>query len=690
MILLFFLYSYCKTSMDLSSKTIIKEFKSHCESNLNFVDSPLELVHLAVVFRHGDRAPLKIKGSNWKNKDCIYCEDRVCNTVRCRDGMLTEKGFDQAKKIGEFIEKFYIPKFSTIEKFKGYYSKIGRTTTTLEGVIKGLGKYECEIELEDSIVNNYNSSLLKSILTSDNNSDSKVSTRRDYHSYDRAMTSLCSGAAFDCNSFNCDSQQVYNFIKSKESLFLENIEKTRQNVVANGISLGSFGIFLENILSERNGITLISGHDSTIVKLLIGLNIKMHKLPAYSSAVFIEVLKTPENKEYIRVIYDGKVQEIGLFHEEYVEAKNFITYLQMFNTLNKTLNQKTKLYVKSIEDDEELENLIKSTKKVYKPLIKELKEKNLFSSLLAEEKGEDSVILGLFNMLKSTYSNSSLQQYLFGGLFGKAKENEKVQVKIEVENKSTGEKEERIMECDSSKDGACKILSTNKKEKDSAKEKNSSGDKSKNKTENKKPEEKNAELNDGKKTCKPANSCSECQKPKGHPCELDKTEDTCGKKKEAAAPCGKKISSKPGCQEPVMYELNAETFSNDPKPCDKMSEPAPCDKMSEPATCDKMSGSAPCDKIGEPAPCDKMNEPEPCQKCGFNKSPPKTCESEPTIKTFFEPKKESYFKIFPAATCKKKPANLFNIGCNIRKPEILAAGKCRKHPIPGVTILDSV
>lgn len=651
--------------MDLSSKTIIKEFKSYCESNLNFVDSPLELVHLAVVFRHGDRAPLRIKGSNWKNKNCISCEDRACSTVPCQDGMLTEKGFDQAKKIGEFIEKFYIPKFSSIEKFKGYYSKIGRTTTTLEGVIKGLGKYECEIELEDSIVNNYNSSLLKSILTSENNTDSEVSTRKDYHSYDRAMTSLCSGAAFDCNSFNCDSQQIYNFIKSKESLFLENIEKTRQNVIANGISLGSFGIFLENILSERNGITLISGHDSTIVKLLIGLNIKMQKLPAYSSAVFIEVLKTPENKEYIRVIYDGKVQEIGLFHEEYIEAKNFMTYLQMFNSLNKTLNKKTKLYLKSIEDDEELEKLIKSTKKVYKPLIKELKEKNLYSSLLAEEKGEDSAIVNLFNMLRSTYSSSSLKQYLFGGLFGKSKENEKVQVKIEVENKTTGEKEERIMECDSNKDGTCKILSANKKEKDTTKGENSNSDKSKNKTENKKPEETNAGSNDVKETYKPANPCSECQnqKPKGCPCELDKTEDTCDKKKETTVPCGKKTSSGSGCQEPEMYELKTETFSDNPKPCDK---------------------------ISEPAPCDKINEPEPCQKCGNIKSPPKTCNSEPTIKTFFKPKKESYIKVFPAAKCNKKPANLFNIGCNRSKPKILSAGKCSRNPIPGVTILDSV
>ena len=442
----------------------MQEFKGHCESNLKFIDSPLELVHLAVIFRHGDRAPLKINGPHWRSKNCMFCEDIVCSTVACRDGMLTEKGFNQAKKIGAFIERFYIPKFRTIKKFKGYHSKIGRTTTTLEGVIKGLRNYECEIELEDSIVNNYNSSLLKNVLTSNNDSGSSVNKRGDYHLYDRAMTSLCSDVAFECNSFNCDSQLIYEFLKSKESIFLQNIEKTRQNIIANGISLGSFGIFLENVMSERNGITLVSDHDSTLVKLLIGLNVKIDKIPAYSSAVFIEVLKTPENKEYIRVVYDGKTQEIGLYHEDYVEYENFIAYLWMFNNLNTTLNQKTDIYSKSVEDDVELEKMIKSTKKLYKPLVEELKEKNLYTGLLAENNA-DSEIIDLLNMLRSTYV-SPLKQYLFGGLFGKSNKNEKIQVKIEVENKSTGEKEERIMECESDKNGKCKVISTNKKDRE--------------------------------------------------------------------------------------------------------------------------------------------------------------------------------------------------------------------------------
>ena len=184
------------------------------------------------------------------------------------------------------------------------------------------------------------------------------------------------------------------------------------------------------------------------------------------------------------------------------------------------------------------------------------------------------------------------------------------------------------------------------------------------------------------------NPCSKCQdkQPKGSPCELNRTKDSCDRNKETAPPCQNKVSPGPSCEDPEMYELNGDLSCNSPKPCDKIGEPNPCDAARKPKPCDKVSGTNPCDAARKPKPCDKISNPGPAQKSGCNKIAPESCSSEPTIKTFFKPQKESYIKIFPASKCNKKPANLFNIGCNKTKPQTLPTGKCR-NPIPGVEIL---
>lgn len=459
MLFRFILLIYGK-AINLSSLSILREFEGQCRPRWSFVDSPFKLSQLIVAFRHGSRAPLKTGGPQWKSRECKVCTTE-CETVDCQEGMLTLEGFDQSKELGRFIDRFYVPRLSSLREIQGFYSKIGRTLTTLNGVIQGMGFQGSKARVEGSLVNNPNSVHVKSILINKGSIDVEKSGVGNYYVYDNMITSLCSNTPFDCSRFDCRPEKIYDLMRKQESQFIESIEKTRTNLTANGVSLGRFGSFLEKIIFNRNSIVLISGHDSTLVKLLIGLGIKLDRIPAYSSAVFLEVWKQSDGKEYVRVVYEGKVQKIGLYKEEYVEAEKFKTYLAMFNRLNDTLDNSTGINSESVDPPGKINEIAQSATKIYKPLLEELKNRDIIqdSSLISEIAAGNQQ--NIFKNLLSSFI-VPVKQFLFGGWFGSKKnetKNNKIEIKIETKDKDTGEKKYQVIECDKDGEGSCRTLS---------------------------------------------------------------------------------------------------------------------------------------------------------------------------------------------------------------------------------------
>lgn len=594
--LLQFILLFNAQTVDLSSLPDLEEFKEQCHPKWGSVDSPFKLSQLIVVFRHGSRAPLKMRGSEWEHKQCETCS-AGCKTQACEEGLLTLEGFDQSKKLGRFINKFYVPKFSSLQGIRGFYSKIERTFTTLNGVIQGIGIPNYSIAMEPSLINNPNSTQVKTILSNRDGMETEKNGQGNYYIYDNMVTSMCSGVLFDCTSFSCDPKKIYKFMKSQEAQFIESMEKIRTNLTANGVSLGKFGSFLEEILSGRNNIALISGHDSTLIKLLIGLGIKLDRIPAYSSAVFLEVWKQPGGKEFVRVVYNGKTQKIGLYREEYVEFDQFIKYLAMFNKLNDVLDNNTDINSESVKPPHKLNEMAQSATRIYKPLLTELKNRDIIhnSSLISEE-----IVESPKTGLKRTLSNlvAPMKQFLFGGWFGGSKKDKKAKTEIkvmEIKNKDTGQTNYQIIECDKDGKKNCRAISND-------------GDKDKGKPAGSEKQD-SCKSEDSKS--KRQESCA-CGASKSNKCESEK-ETSCGCSSKKIDRCDmEKESVSPSCQVKAMLENSCGTEETS---CE--AKKAPCESGPKsafdglPGTC-KMFSNSNCEALNPPIP------PAPCIK---NQSP---------------------------------------------------------------------
>lgn len=58
---------------------------------------------------------------------------------------------------------------------------------------------------------------------------------------------------------------------------------------------------------EQNGdkVTIYSGHDNTIIPLLLSLGYRMPTWPPYASRLILELYKSRDNTHYIRLVYNG-------------------------------------------------------------------------------------------------------------------------------------------------------------------------------------------------------------------------------------------------------------------------------------------------------------------------------------------------------------------------------------------------
>jgi len=359
-------------TLTLQKSVYLREYREmspiglNCNAKYGMPGVPGELVGLVAIFRHGDRAPLNIKTSRWKPKSCIICNG-TCKSQACTDGMLTRKGYVQAKRLGSFIRRNYRPLIK-LNRLKGYHSSYERTISTLHGVLRGMNESASGIEEEKSIVSSYNVKVLKNIILSSHIKAVKKKRPGEYKLYDEVVSHYCGDVAFDCTKFSCNPHKILSFVEQQQDDFIEYTNLIRANLISMGITLGEFGVFLQKELVHRNSITLISGHDSLIVKLLSGLNVEVKKFPPYTSTIFIEIWKNG-NEEFVRVVYDGVVQKVGLYKEDYVTYNNFMKYLEMYSNANKRVRPLLDSDVKKLLTNVELEKATDAVYKAYGPLI---------------------------------------------------------------------------------------------------------------------------------------------------------------------------------------------------------------------------------------------------------------------------------------------------------------------------------
>lgn len=100
------------------------------------------------------------------------------------------------------------------------------------------------------------------------------------------------------------------------------------------------GSFLETICStvtkgiEGTGshkLFLYSGHDWTLIPLLIAFEVDVHEWPPFASYITIELYKSQGNKHFVRVLYnDQPIMFDTDSGEDYISSDNFFKIMEMY------------------------------------------------------------------------------------------------------------------------------------------------------------------------------------------------------------------------------------------------------------------------------------------------------------------------------------------------------------------------
>ncbi|WUR03123.1 acid phosphatase [Vairimorpha necatrix] len=332
-----------------ASKVISNEYKEYCKANYKFFGKVKNhhLNKLIVIFRHGDRAPLKNFNSEWSKKKCVKClfnQDTIsnCKNANCNIGDLTITGFKQAQELGKFIKKNYEKLLfpDGINEKDIYYrvTKVKRTHSTLMGVMKGLRKKDSinnvnSFYKDDSLLRIKNCSSLDQ-LNSNNfkvNDDTlcamekmDIQNGRDLaYLADEIRCAMCNKIKLDISNENDIINKILKLSNNNWSKQMDNVQN---NENARTILFGRFGNDLLNLLSCTPTLSLISAHDGSLGMILSALSSKIQNWPSYASAIFIEIWSKSE-KQYVRMIYNNKKLDLDGYDDDMVPIGEFIKYV---------------------------------------------------------------------------------------------------------------------------------------------------------------------------------------------------------------------------------------------------------------------------------------------------------------------------------------------------------------------------
>lgn len=300
---------------------LIDEYKSYCSPVYRRPSSEFPIKKAIVLFRHGNRAPLNITQVKWYSQNCKSCFGENCKDVKCRDGMLLTSGYVQGEELGRFIKKNY---GGLVDKVKAHSSGVDRTNTMLSAVLSGMGKPAVKYTVDVSLASD--NTCVKMLADWEVGKHANL----DYSALDAYLTSMCNAVPLNCAVHNCASEQVQNTISTELRNYELLTDSIKNDLAATATLFKDLAKIFHNTLGSDNSMLLLSAHDSTLSRALNGLNTDMQAIPPLGSALIIEVLADKSNKEYVRVIFEGKLLKFGLNKESQMPLSSFDAYLKWF------------------------------------------------------------------------------------------------------------------------------------------------------------------------------------------------------------------------------------------------------------------------------------------------------------------------------------------------------------------------
>ena len=365
-------------SANQNSKVSSKDFMGYCNADYKFFGKPpnFHLEKLIVIFRHGDRAPIKNYYSDWENKNCIKCNftgEKInnCQKKKCEEGELTSKGYDQAQKLGGFIKKNYQKLLFPDNLHKEYISyrvtKIGRTHSTLMGVMNGLAKTKSIRHIRPLP---YTDPLMKikkcMYLEKQMSLDFKISIKTFNLFYKLGILNGKKLSYFSdelkcamCNNITINLKNKDDVFNKIIKISFDNWSKQMSNVIKNDMSktilFGRFGFELIDELQSKSVLSLISAHDGSIAMILAALTSDIQKWPPYASAIFIE-LWCKSTKKYVRLIYNDKKINFDGYAEELIPLNVFLYYIYSLSLDDTEISRMCQINTSSINNSNLLRN----------------------------------------------------------------------------------------------------------------------------------------------------------------------------------------------------------------------------------------------------------------------------------------------------------------------------------------------
>ncbi|KAI5148940.1 2-phosphoxylose phosphatase [Enteropsectra breve] len=329
----------------ISNEDTLKRYKPYCGPSYKYTPAEHKLKKLIAIFRHGDRAPLKSVSKEWEKRLCKECTDGKCKNVQCNSGLLSQKGYTQAVKLGEFINKHYLSQLDASSKIDAYHTPVNRTLSTLLGVLEGMKRENTHTEEKNELILNKNNAALRDyIIKSDESVRKSSEVPVDYPVFDGYMANFCNDISVNCNSYNCETAQIDNILKL-EMLGYQNLMKNFQkSFLLNSISFAPFAVELEGLMEKSSPVVLMSAHDSSISRILNGLNIKDFDIPPYAASLFIEILADKNKNDVVRISYNDEVVEFGLKKEKEMTMSDFKNYIRMFSSSEPEINKLAKQF----------------------------------------------------------------------------------------------------------------------------------------------------------------------------------------------------------------------------------------------------------------------------------------------------------------------------------------------------------
>ncbi|KAF7702685.1 Counting factor 60 [Cucumispora dikerogammari] len=340
------------------------EYKRYCESKFsNNPQENMKLKKILVINRHGDRMPI-----NYEHRDlfsfisCVSCIEENCSIGVCKEGQLTEKGYEQMESLGKHISEEYQEILIDIKEkdISLRTTVIERTQSSLNGILKGLKRgliasgtkilFEPEIKIEliqnldEYTVSNGASLIDEAIsdiyplvtnlvtiesLTPSAEIDSllylkpckatakilakdlKMPTIKE--NVDETLVALCNNIYEPCEKYNCDEDYKNKTIKQYFDAWKLHSLAIKENNFLAKIYFGRFAKELLDFINDSKKMSINSSHDNSISLILSGLKTNFVEKPPLGSAIFLEIWADSENNEFLRIIFNNKILKSDIF-----------------------------------------------------------------------------------------------------------------------------------------------------------------------------------------------------------------------------------------------------------------------------------------------------------------------------------------------------------------------------------------